>query len=147
MPAASMLTECIHWMNSVAMSIPLTLLGLLEREPSHVPQADYDTYFGQGEAPGLAQTLARLTRDGRVETAREEPGAGPDPGRRGTITEQGVSGSESHHCAGARDGPRPGLQTVLFVQGGPRAVVGTRRRLFWTSSAQRTSNGCMSSRR
>ena len=34
-----------------AMSVPLTLLGLLEREPSHGYdlKRDYDEYFGRGK--------------------------------------------------------------------------------------------------
>ena len=33
------------------MSVPLTLLGLLEREPSHGYdlKRDYDTFFGRGK--------------------------------------------------------------------------------------------------
>jgi len=39
-------TECILWV----MSVPLTMLGLLEREPSHGYELkrDYDAYFGRG---------------------------------------------------------------------------------------------------
>jgi len=51
------------------MSVPLTLLGLLEREPSHGYdlKRDYDTYFGRGKPLPYGQvyaTLSRLARDG-----------------------------------------------------------------------------------
>jgi hypothetical protein len=52
------------------MSVPLTLLGLLEREPSHGYdlKRDYDTYFGRSKPLPFGQvyaTLARLSRDGK----------------------------------------------------------------------------------
>src|SRR5580704_10995920 len=51
------------------MSVPLTLLGLLEREPSHGYdlKRDYDTWFGRGKPLPYGQvyaTLSRLARDG-----------------------------------------------------------------------------------
>ena len=47
----------------------MTLLGLLEREPSHGYdlKRDYDMYFGRGKPLPYGQvyaTLARLARDG-----------------------------------------------------------------------------------
>src|SRR6185312_6777518 len=65
------------------MSVPLTLLGLLEREPSHGYdlKRDYDTYFGRGKTLPFGQvysTLARLTRDGKVVMDEVAPGDGPD---------------------------------------------------------------------
>ncbi len=53
------------------MSVPLTLLGLLEREPSHGYdlKRDYDTFFGRGKPLPFGQvysTLGRLARDGKV---------------------------------------------------------------------------------
>ena len=100
------------------MSIPLTLLGLLEREPSHGYdlKREYDTYFGREKPLAFGQvyaTLARLTRDGQVEAAGEEPGAGPDR-KRYVITEQGVSELESWLAEPVA--PEPHLQTVLFVK-------------------------------
>ncbi len=100
------------------MSIPLTLLGLLEREPSHGYdlKRDYDTYFGRGKPLAFGQvyaTLGRLTRDGQVEAAGEEPGAGPDR-KRYVITEQGVS--ELATWLAEPVAPEPHLQTVLFVK-------------------------------
>ena len=53
------------------MSVPLTLLGLLDREPSHGYdlKRDYDTYFGRDKPLPFGQvyaTLARLARDGKA---------------------------------------------------------------------------------
>ena len=62
------------------MSVPLTLLGLLEREPSHGYELkrDYDAYFGRGKPLPFGQvyaTLSRLARDGKVVAGESEPGA------------------------------------------------------------------------
>ena len=75
------------------MSVPLTLLGLLEREPSHGYdlKRDYDAYFGRGKPLPFGQvyaTLGRLARDGKVVAGEAEPGAGPDR-KRYVITEAG----------------------------------------------------------
>ena len=53
------------------MSVPLTLLGLLERGPSHGYdlKRDYDAYFGRGKPLRYSQvyaTLSRLARDGKA---------------------------------------------------------------------------------
>ena len=100
------------------MSIPLTLLGLLEREPSHGYdlKREYDTYFGRDKPLAFGQvyaTLARLTRDGKVEAAGDEPGAGPDR-KRYVITEQGVTEVETWLREPVA--PEPHLQTVLFAK-------------------------------
>jgi DNA-binding PadR family transcriptional regulator len=65
------------------VSVPLTLLGLLEREPSHGYdlKRDYDAYFGRGKQLPFGQvysTLGRLARDGKVVGGHAEPGEGPD---------------------------------------------------------------------
>jgi DNA-binding PadR family transcriptional regulator len=100
------------------VTVPLALLGLLEREPSHGYdlKRDYDTYFGRGKPLPFGQvysTLGRLARDGKVLVGEVEPGAGPDR-KRYVITEQGVSDVETW----LRDPvePEPHLQTVLFVK-------------------------------
>lgn len=100
------------------MSVPLALLGLLEREPSHGYdlKREYDAFFGRGKPLPFGQvyaTLARLARDGKVIAADAEPGAGPDR-KRYIITEQGVSEVEAW-LAEPVD-PEPHLQTVLFVK-------------------------------
>ena len=76
------------------MSVPLTLLGLLEREPSHGYELkrDYDMFFGRGKPLSYGQvygTLSRLARDGKAIAGPAEHGEGPER-RRYVITEQGV---------------------------------------------------------
>jgi DNA-binding PadR family transcriptional regulator len=100
------------------MSVPLALLGLLEREPSHGYdlKRDYDTFFGRGKPLPFGQvyaTLGRLARDGKIIAAETEPGAGPDR-KRYIITEDGVSEVEAW-LAEPVD-PEPHLQTVLFIK-------------------------------
>jgi DNA-binding PadR family transcriptional regulator len=100
------------------MSVPLTLLGLLEREPSHGYdlKRGYDTLFGRGKPLPFGQvyaTLGRLARDGKVLAAGAEPGAGPAR-KRYIITEEGVS--ELDAWLGEPVPPEPHLQTVLFVK-------------------------------
>ena len=100
------------------MTVPLTLLGLLEREPSHGYdlKRDYDTYFGRGKPLPFGQvyaTLGRLARDGKVVAAEAEPGAGPDR-KRYVITEHGVTEVETWLTEPVA--PEPHLQTVLFVK-------------------------------
>jgi DNA-binding PadR family transcriptional regulator len=100
------------------MTVPLTLLGLLERESSHGYdlKRDYDTYFSRGKplpAGQVYSTLARLARDGKIQVGATEPGAGPDR-KRYVITELGVTEVESwltEPVAG-----EPHLQTVLFTK-------------------------------
>jgi DNA-binding PadR family transcriptional regulator len=100
------------------MSVPLALLGLLEREPSHGYdlKRDYDTLFGRGKPLPFGQvyaTLGRLARDGKVVAADAEPGAGPER-RRYVITDDGVSDLETWLAEPVT--PEPHLQTVLFVK-------------------------------
>src|SRR5471032_2768223 len=100
------------------MSVPLTLLGLLEREPSHGYdlKRDYDTWFGGGKPLPFGQvyaTLGRLARDGKVVVGESEPGAGPDR-KRYVITEQGAT--EVQAWLGEAVEPEPHLQTVLFAK-------------------------------
>jgi DNA-binding PadR family transcriptional regulator len=100
------------------MSVPLTLLGLLEREPSHGYELkrDYDAFFGRGKPLPFGQvysTLSRLARDGKAVAAGTEPGAGPDR-KRYTITEVGASEVETWLSEPVE--PEPHLQTVLFTK-------------------------------
>jgi DNA-binding PadR family transcriptional regulator len=99
------------------MSVPLTLLGLLEREPSHGYdlKRDYDAYFGRGKPLPFGQvyaTLGRLARDGKV-VADVEPGSGPDR-KRYVITELGVTEVEMWLAEPVV--AEPHLQTVLFTK-------------------------------
>ena len=100
------------------MSVPLTLLGLLEREPSHGYdlKRHYDTYFGRDKPLTFGQvyaTLGRLSRDGKVAVGQLEPGAGPDR-KRYVITDAGVTEFEEWLAEPIR--PEPHLQSVLFTK-------------------------------
>ena len=100
------------------MTVPMALLGLLEREPSHGYdlKRDYDTFFGRGKPLPFGQvysTLGRLARDGKVMAGDAEPGAGPDR-KRYVITEAGVTEVET--WVGQPVEPEPHLQTVLFAK-------------------------------
>lgn len=100
------------------MSVPLTLLGLLERAPSHGYdlKRDYDTFFGVGKALSFGQvyaTLSRLTRDGKVVMDEVAPGEGPDR-KRYVITEQGAT--EVSAWLADPVAPEPHLQSLLFTK-------------------------------
>jgi DNA-binding PadR family transcriptional regulator len=100
------------------MSVPLTLLGLLEREPSHGYdlKRDYDAFFGRGRPLPFGQvyaTLARLARDGKVMISEVGPGEGPDR-KRYVITDLGVTEVQTWLTQPVE--PEPHLQTVLFAK-------------------------------
>jgi DNA-binding PadR family transcriptional regulator len=100
------------------MSVPMALLGLLDREPSHGYdlKRDYDTYFGRGRPLPFGQvyaTLARLARDGKAAAGDAEPGAGPDR-KRYTITQTGKYEVEAWLSEPIP--AEPYLQTDLFVK-------------------------------
>ena len=100
------------------MSVPMALLGLLDREPSHGYdlKRDYDTFFGRGRPLPYGQvyaTLARLARDGKAVTGETEPGAGPDR-KRYRITERGRD--EIEVWLSEPVPAEPHLQTDLFVK-------------------------------
>src|SRR5260370_32359428 len=84
------------WSILPVMSVPLTLLGLLERGPSHGYdlKRDYDAYFGRGRALRYSQvyaTLSRLARDGKAVPRPAEQGARPQR-RRDVIPQAGLPG-------------------------------------------------------
>ena len=100
------------------MSVPLTLLGLLEREPSHGYdlKRDYDAFFGRGKQLPFGQvyaTLGRLARDGKAIVGDAEPGEGPDR-KRYAITDAGRH--EVNAWLAEPVEPEPHLQTVLFAK-------------------------------
>jgi DNA-binding PadR family transcriptional regulator len=100
------------------MSVPLALLGLLEREPTHGYdlKRDYDTYFGRGKPLPFGQvysTLGRLARDGKVTAGQSEPGDGPDR-KRYAITPLGRQ--EVEVWLSEPVAAEPYLQTVLFTK-------------------------------
>ena len=96
----------------------MTLLGLLEREPSHGYdlKRDYDAYFGRGKQLPFGQvysTLGRLARDGRVVPGEAEPGDGPER-KRYAITDTGRAEVDAWLADPVE--PEPHLQTVLFAK-------------------------------
>jgi len=98
------------------MTVPLTLLGLLEREPSHGYELkrDYDAYFGRGRPLPFGQvyaTLSRLARDGKVVISEVGKGEGPDR-KRYIITELGATEVDTWLTEPVE--PEPHLQTILF---------------------------------
>lgn len=100
------------------MSVPLTLLGLLDREPSHGYDLkhDYDAFFGRGKPLPFGQvyaTLGRLARDGKVVAGESEPGGGPDR-KRYAITPVGKDEVEAWLAEPVE--AEPYLQTVLFTK-------------------------------
>lgn len=100
------------------MSVPLTLLGLLDREPSHGYDLkhDYDAFFGRGKPLPFGQvyaTLGRLARDGKVVAGESEPGGGPDR-KRYAITRVGKDEVEAWLAEPVE--AEPYLQTVLFTK-------------------------------
>jgi DNA-binding PadR family transcriptional regulator len=100
------------------MSVPLTLLGLLEREPSHGYdlKRDYDAFFGRGKQLPFGQvyaTLGRLARDGKVIAGDAEPGEGPER-KRYAITDAGKTEVDEWLAEPVQ--PEPHLQTVLFAK-------------------------------
>jgi DNA-binding PadR family transcriptional regulator len=100
------------------VSVPITLLGLLERQPSHGYdlKRDYDTFFGRGRPLPFGQvysTLGRLARDGKVMISEVGPGEGPDR-KRYVITDLGATEVETWLAEPVE--PEPHLQTVLFAK-------------------------------
>jgi DNA-binding PadR family transcriptional regulator len=100
------------------MSVPLALLGLLEREPSHGYdlKQDYDQYFGREKPLPFGQvyaTLSRLARDGKVLPGIPEPGDGPDR-KRYAITASGRAELDAWLAEPVE--AEPHLQTVLFAK-------------------------------
>ncbi len=100
------------------MSVPVTLLGLLEREPRHGYELkrEYDAYFGRGKPLPFGQvyaTLSRLVRDKKVTPGEIEPGDGPDR-KSYAITEIGRSEVEAWLIEPVE--PEPYMQTVLFAK-------------------------------
>ena len=102
----------------IRVSVPLTLLGLLEREPSHGYdlKRDYDAFFGRGKQLPFGQvyaTLGRLARDGKVVAGEAEPGDGPDR-KRYAITDTGRVEVDDWLADPVE--PEPHLQTLLFAK-------------------------------
>ena len=128
------------------MTVPLTLLGLLEREPSHGYdlKREYDALLRPGQAAALragVRDAGRLARDGKVVGGDVEPGAGPDR-KRYVITEQGVTEVEAWLREPVE--PEPHLQTVLFVKVVLALMLGRPAEDYLDASGPRTCSGCAS---
>lgn len=100
------------------VTVPLTLLGLLDRSPSHGYDLkhNYDAFFARGKPLPFGQvyaTLGRLARDGKVAAGEAEPGAGPDR-RRYVITPAGKDEVEAWLAEPVP--AEPYLQTLLFTK-------------------------------
>jgi DNA-binding PadR family transcriptional regulator len=100
------------------VSVSLTFLGLLERQPSYgydLKRA-YDTYFARGKPLSFGQvytTLARLARDGKAVAGPPEHGDGPDR-KRYSITSAGMAEVDAWLATPAE--PEPHLQPTLFAK-------------------------------
>jgi DNA-binding PadR family transcriptional regulator len=100
------------------MSVPRTLLGLIEVEPRHgydLKRA-YDAHFGHDrplKAGQVYATLGRLERDGYVVVSSTERDGGPD---RTTfaVTQEGVTDLDRWFAE--PEGPAAYLQPVLFAK-------------------------------
>jgi DNA-binding PadR family transcriptional regulator len=99
-------------------AVAVTLLGLLERQPSHGYELkrDYDSYFAGAKPLPFGQvyaTLARLARDGKAAAGESEPGDGPER-KRYAITRKGRA--EVDHWLTTPVDPEPRVQTLLFTK-------------------------------
>jgi DNA-binding PadR family transcriptional regulator len=101
-----------------SVSVPVALLGLLERAPSHGYdlKRDYDALFGRGKPLPFGQvyaTLGRLARDGKVTAGQSEPGEGPARKRYAITT---VGRREVQAWLAEPVEAEPHLQTLLFTK-------------------------------
>lgn len=100
------------------MSLPRTLLGLLDPQPAHGYdlKRSYDQHFG-GEKPlaygQVYAALARMLGNGLIEVAGVEPGDGPDR-KRYAITDAGVT--ELHGWLATPEPPAAYLQSTLYTK-------------------------------
>jgi DNA-binding PadR family transcriptional regulator len=100
------------------VTVSFALLGLLEGADRHGYdlKQSYDRRFGGVKPIRFGQvyrTLAQLARDGLVEVAGVEAGAGPDR-KRYSITPEGVTDLDA--WLREPEEPQPQLQTVLFTK-------------------------------
>lgn len=99
------------------VSVPLTLLDLLDRDPSHGCdlKRECEVYFGRKKPTLFGEvyaTLARLVRDGMVTAGGIAPGAGADR-KRYTIN---LGRNELGAWLAEPIESEPHLQTVLFAK-------------------------------
>ena len=98
--------------------VPLTLLGLLHREPSHGYdlKRDYDAYFGREDPFPSVRSMPpspALPGDGKVVQGATEAGPGSDR-KRYAITDVGKREVEA--WLNEPIGTGPTLQSLLFVK-------------------------------
>ena len=104
----------------ILTSVPLTLLGLLEREPSdgYDLKRDYDTYFGCGKPLPYGQVYAtptRLARDGKAVAGEAQAGR-PADGHAARRLRPVSSGSRRLHWIDTTTA-RLGELTALLTRG------------------------------
>lgn len=100
------------------MSLPRTLLGLLDPEPAHGYdlKRSYDLHFGSDRPVAYGQVyaaLARMLSHGLIEVAGVEAGDGPDR-KRYAITGAGVT--ELREWLGTPEPPTNYLQSTLYTK-------------------------------
>lgn len=100
------------------MSLPRTLLGLLDPQPAHGYdlKRSYDQRFGAEKPLAYGQVyaaLARMLSHGLIEVAGVEAGSGPDR-KRYAITDAGVS--ELHTWLSTPEPPDTYLQSTLYTK-------------------------------
>lgn len=110
------------------VSVSHALLGLLHERPQHGYdlKQQFDRLFSPDRPLPFGQvyaTLARLQRDGRIEAAGLESGAGPDR-KRYEITTTGADELERWLAEPVK--PEPQLQTQLFTKVVLALLVGER---------------------
>lgn len=100
------------------VSLPRTLLGLLDPQPAHGYdlKRSYDALFGVDKPLAYGQVYAALSRmltNGLVEVAGVEAGGGPDR-KRYAITDAGVT--ELHSWLETPEPPESYLQSTLYTK-------------------------------
>jgi DNA-binding PadR family transcriptional regulator len=100
------------------MSLPRTLLGLLDPQPAHGYdlKRSYDSLFGTDKQLAYGQVyaaLARMLGNGLIEVAGVEAGDGPDR-KRYAITDAGVS--ELQSWLTTPEPPASYLQSTLYTK-------------------------------
>jgi DNA-binding PadR family transcriptional regulator len=117
------------------MSVPLTLLGLLEREPSHGYdlKRDYDSLYGRDKPLAFGQvysTLARLLRDEKVAIEATERGGGPE---RKLYSITGAGRTDLDRWLATPERLHPDGQTVLFMKVVTAILLGKDAEVFLDS--------------
>ena len=101
------------------MSIPTTLLGLLESGPRHGYdlKQTFDHHFGHDRPLHYGQvyaTMARLLKHGLVELDGVEAGDGGPERKRYTITDDGIA--DVDRWLSEPESPEPYLQSTLYTK-------------------------------